>query len=1163
MRVQVIIRFVVITLCINSCTNKKTLFELLPSSKTGIEFANKVQENDSVNVLEYMNIYTGAGVAAGDINNDGLVDLYFSGNQKTGKLYLNKGNFEFEDITVKAGLFTDRWCAGVSFVDINHDGLLDLYICVAGSTKFGSTANLLYINNGNLTFSEKAHDYGLDETRLTMNASFFDYDLDGDLDVFLITNPADERVSFVNVISETSDNEPVPGVDILYRNNGNGTFTDVSEAAGIIKGGYSLSAAISDVNNDGLPDIYVANDFLTSDILYINNGNGTFTDKIRACLKHSSFASMGCDVADFNNDGRPDIYTVDMLPEDNFRRKMIIPAASYDKFQLLLQRGYEAQYTRNTLQLNNGNGTFSDIAFAAGVSNTDWSWAALFGDYDNDGDKDLVVTNGFYRDLGNLDYITYQARLKNPMGTQTAKREVKLKAIKELKTIPLENYLFENNDNLSFTKRTEDWGFTQKGFSNGACYADLDNDGAPELIINCFNDKARIYKNNALSLLKNNFLKIKFSGPEQNTSGIGAKLWLYAGGKMQYQEFYPSRGFESSMEPLLFFGLGKNTKADSIVVKWPDGKEAKLQNISANKTIELKYNDAIAILKPDSSSLQKEKLFTDITGKQGLNYLHQESDFVDFKIQQLLPHMLSKEGPGIAVGDVDGDGKTDFYIGGAAGYNGSFFLQKSNSVFVEKKFDQQTQNEDMGVLLFDADNDHDLDLYIVSGGTENDEGSPAQQDRLYYNDGKGNFSLQKDALPNTSASGSCVVACDYDKDGDLDLFVGGRTVPGSYPLPAQSYLLRNDNGKFTDLSQQQLPRQGKMGMVTSALWTDYDNDGWIDLMLAGEFMPITFIKNNKGKLDFNSIIVVPHSSGWWNSITAGDFDQDGDMDYIVGNLGLNSRHKASVKEPLCIYAKDYDKNGRIDPIMCYYVHGQNYIYPTRDELIKQVNAMRGRFKSYEDYASVSFDESFTKEELSDAIVVKSECFETSYFENKGNGQFERKGLPIECQFAPVYGVLTGDYNNDGFLDVLLTGNSYATETSTGRYDAMTGILLAGNGKGNFSVLQSNNTGFKADADAKGTAEIYLQDGKRLILVANNAAALQSYTALVKPAHMVTFQKNDAWYIVHKKDGSSYKAEIYHGNSYLSASAAVAGFADNIEKIIIFSYDNSQREIKFK
>lgn len=1137
-----------------SCSSKKTLFESLSSSQTGIEFINNVEENDKYNVLDYMNIYTGAGVAAGDVNNDGLVDLYFSGNENSGKLYINKGNFKFEDITAKAGVTTNRWCTGVSMVDINQDGWLDIYVNVAGSPKFGNTANLLYINNKNGTFTEEAAKYGIADTRLTMNASFFDYDKDGDLDLFLITNPADERVSNVNNVIEIQQNGESPGTDILYRNNGNQTFTDVSKEAGILKDGYSLGAAISDVNNDGWPDIYVSNDFLTNDILYINNGNGTFSDKARECLKHTSFASMGTDVADFNNDGLPDIYTLDMLPEDNYRKKMIIPAAGYDKFQLLLQKGYEPQYTRNALQLNNGDGTFSDIAFLSHVSSTDWSWATLFADYDNDGDKDLMVTNGFYRDLGDQDYIHYQAKFNNPMGTQSAKRAEKLKAVKALANIPLQNYLFENNNDLTFTKRSADWGFIEPGFSNGACYADLDNDGDLELIINEFNSKAKIFKNNADELLKNNYVTIKLKGQKPNVQALGAKVFVFTKGQMQMQELNPYRGYESTMETDLHFGLGKNIAADSIKITWPDGTVQKEVNVKANQVLTVAYAGATkmedAVTKNNSSYL-----FTAITGKSGVSYHHTENGFVDFKIQPLLPHMHSRNGPGIATGDINGDGKEDFYVGAALGNDGSFFIQNSDGNFSERKLKKDTLYEDMGVLLFDADNDNDLDLYVVSGGSENSDGTAMQQDRLYLNDGKGNFKYKPDALPGTKASGSCVVACDYDKDGDLDLFVGGRVVPGSYPLAAGSYLLKNNAGKFSDVSASELPQQGKIGMVTSALWTDYDNDGWIDLMLAGEFMPITFIKNENGKLNIHSPLTIDHSQGWWNSIAAADFDEDGDIDYIIGNLGLNTRHKASPTEPLCIYAKDFDKNGRLDPVMCYYAGGKNYIYPTRDEMIKQIAAMRVRFQSYQDFASVTFEESFTKEELSDALVVKSECFESSYLENKGKGKFERKALPLQCQFAPIFGMLTGDYNGDGHADVLITGNSYSTEVSTGAYDAMTGILLAGDGKGHFKTLASNTSGFKADGDSKGIALLHTKADANIILSANNNGDLKTYSVTANNMSYAVTGKNDAYAIIQKKDGRTYRQEFYWGSAYLSNSSRIFNYNSSLVSSVIF-YDNN-------
>ncbi|MEA5138372.1 VCBS repeat-containing protein [Arcicella rigui] len=1087
-----------------ACKRSDTLFKELSSSETGITFVNQVEENDKYNVLEYMNIYTGAGVAAGDVNNDGFTDLYFSGNQVSGKLYLNKGNqaegISFLDITEEAGIKTDRWCTGVSMVDINQDGWLDIYINVSGSAKFGKMANLLYINNGpsakdkNLvTFTESAEAYGIAEKRQTMNASFFDYDVDGDLDLFLITNPADEMITGVNTVKDRLVKGESEGTDILYRNNGNHTFTDVSKEAGILMDGYSLGAAISDINQDGFPDIYVSNDFLTNDILYINNGDGTFTDKITEYLKHTSFASMGNDIADINNDGLTDIFVLDMLPEDNYRKKMLIPATGYDKFQLTLKKGYSAQYTRNTLQLNNGvvrtpkgnKVSFSEIAFLAGISSTDWSWSSLFADYDNDGDKDLMVTNGFYRDLGDLDYINYQFKSASPMGSEAVKRAEKLKAIHSLVKVPLNNYLYENNGDLTFSNRIEDWGFDSPSFSNGACYADLDNDGDLELVINEFNAEAKVYENRANELRQHHFITLKMKGASPNIQGIGTKVWLYADGKTQFQELNPYRGYESTVESTLHFGIGKSTAIDSLVVMWPNQQRQVILHPKINQILQVKYAPNSQLRTIDDN---KNWLFQAVESSRFGNFVHQENDFVDFKQNPLLPHQHSQNGPCIAVGDVNGDGLEDFYVGGSSGFSGVFFWQNASGTFSQHPLNQHLQEEDTGALLFDADNDKDLDLYVVSGGTEFGIDTELYQDRLYFNDGKGNFTFQPKALPNTKSSGSCVQANDYDHDGDLDIFVGGRISVQNYPMPATNYLLRNDKGVFTDVTP---PVLAKIGMVSSALWQDYDADGWDDLVIVGEFMPITFLKNLKGNFSVREKIEIPNSNGWWNVIASGDFDHDGDSDFVAGNLGLNTRYKANVDEPLQIHAKDFDKNGTLDPIMSYYIQGKNYISHTRDELAIQIPSMKLRFDSYKKYAETTFENSFMKQELEDAFVLKSTHFASSYIENVGNGNFKIHTLPIEAQFAPVCGLVINDFNHDKHLDILLAGNSYSTESSTGRYDALTGLLLVGNGKGNFGVKKSVKTGFLTDKNAKSLVKVRDKD-QNFIVVGNNSDQLQIF-----------------------------------------------------------------------
>jgi enediyne biosynthesis protein E4 len=1089
---------------INACKHKEKLFRELSSTETGVRFINKVEESDTYNVLEYMNIYTGAGVAAGDVDNDGLTDLFFSGNQTSCKLYLNKGSLKFEDITEIAGLSTDRWCTGVSMVDINQDGWLDIYVNVSGSKKFGRMENLLYINNGKnekgrITFSERAEEFGIAEKRQTMNASFFDYDQDGDLDLFLITNPADEMLTGVNTLNRPKWNMDNVGVDILYRNNGRKSgdikqFTDVSKEAGIVEGGYSLGCAISDVNNDGFPDIYVSNDFLSNDILYMNNKNGTYTDKSGDFLKHTSFASMGNDIADINNDGLPDICVLDMLPEDNFRKKMLIPSANFDKFQLSLNLGYNPSYTRNTLQLNNGNQSFSEIGFLSGISATDWSWSALLADYDNDGDKDLMVTNGFYRDLGNLDYINYQANLQSPMGTQESKRKEKLKAIHNLDNVPLQNYLFENNGNLTFNNKSDDWGIEEKAFSNGACYADLDNDGDLDLVVNCFNSEAKIYKNNAEIVTRNNFICINLNGIETNRQGIGAKVKVYYEGKMQVQEQNPSRGYESSVDTKLVFGIGKAKKVDSIVVAWNKKDLQIVLSPNINQILKINYLPNA----PQQTSKDKTELpFSEIAEKVGINFLHPENEFVDFKEQALLPHLHSKQGPQITVGDINSDGLEDFYVAGSFGSNGSFYIQNKTGKFSQKILKKNNiLTEEVGVLLFDANNDKHLDLYVVAGGSENEEGTEAMQDCLYLNDGKRNFTPSQNSLPDTKASGSCVEACDFDRDGDLDLFVGGRITPNSYPSTPKSYLLKNEGGKFVDSTPSLAKQLSKIGMITSSLWIDINKDGWKDLIVVGEYMPISILKNKKGSFN-EPLETLSNTSGWWNTIKAADFDGDGDLDLVGGNLGTNTRYKASITKPFTVYAKDFDKNGRLDPIMTYFIQNEKQIFHTRDELIVQIPAMKTRFSTYSKYANSNFTQSFLRDELADANKLESVCFETSYFENQGNGKFIRKILPIEAQFSPVNGILINDYNNDHNLDILIAGNSYATEASTGRYDAGTGLLLAGNGKGKFSVLRSLKTGFQADGDVKCLMEINSADNSKIILVGNNSAKLQAYNVRKK------------------------------------------------------------------
>ncbi len=1153
--------FLLVGLLVNCQSRKESVFSLLPSRQTNIHFNNLLDETEEQNVNTYMNIYTGAGVAAGDINNDGLTDLFFSGNQVSSRIYMNKGELVFEDITESSGMMYNSWATGAVMADVNQDGWMDIYVCASGNSP--DRKNLLYINNQNNTFTESAAEFGIADTRQSMHASFFDYDKDGDLDLFIITNPASYE-NKVNHLQPRKLNGESESSDILYRNNGNNTFTDVSREAGILVEGYSLGLAITDINNDQWPDIFISNDFVGNDILYINNQDGTFTNQVATYFKHTSFAGMGNDVADINNDGLVDIVELDMRPEDNERQKLIIPPTGYDKFQLSLRIGYEPQFTRNTLQLNRGNNTFSEISFLSGISSTDWSWSPLLADYDNDGDKDLFITNGFLRDLGNMDFITYQNIYNTPLGTVQSKTDKKLNTIKALEGAALQNYFYENNGDLSFTDRSQAWGIQGKGFSHGAAYADLDNDGDLDLMVNNMNEEAHIYRNNSNALYKRNYLRIKFTGSEKNRDGIGASVTIYHHSQKQFTEHYLARGFESSIDGVMHFGLDSVHVIDSLEVIWPDGKHKVLKNIKTNQLLEVNHKDASEREQP--AKKEKPALFT-IIENTGINYMHEENEFVDFKVQPLLPHMHSKNGPGIAVSDVNGDGLEDFFIGGASRHPGALFLQQADGKFNRSSsLKTETLADDMGILFFDADNDGDDDLYVVTGGSEEIKESTSYLDHLYLNDGKGNFNEAINALPQILQSGSCVIAADYDHDGDLDLFIGGRLIPGQYPLAANSYLLRNDSDgitcKFTDITKEIAPDLLAPGMVTAGLWTDVDNDGWTDLLLVGEFMPVTYFRNKEGKsFSKKESPSLANSSGWWNSLTAGDFDQDGDTDYIAGNLGLNTRYKGSDKEPVCIYTKDYDKNGSIDPVMTYYLQGNKHIVHSRDELISQISVMKLRFNNYKDYATATFEESFLKSELEGAHVVCAEWFETAYIENKGNGNFAIKPLPVEAQFAPVFGMVTDDFNGDGFLDVLLAGNLYATEVTTGRYDASVGLYLQGNGKGDFKTVSALESGFYADDDAKGMAKLTTASGDTWLLIGNNSGAVKTYT-VQQNRKQFKVEREDIYALITRKNGTLFKHEFYYGSTYLSQSSRQFLLPDDVSSMEIFNSKGKSRKINF-
>lgn len=1149
-----------IGLLICSCGPKEQefkIFTLLDSEKTSIDFENRLTSSDSLNILDFEYMFNGGGVGVGDINNDGLPDLYFTGNQVSSKLYLNQGWLKFKDITESAQVGTEGWANGVSMTDIDQDGLLDIYVCRGGprNTSAEEMSNLAYLNNGDGTFSEKSKELGISDTGYSIQAVFFDYDKDGDNDMYLLTNalvPFNRNTSRPKIA-----NGQAASTDRLYRNNGDNTFSNVSNEAGITIEGFGLGVSICDINQDGWADVYVSNDFLTNDILYINNGDGTFSDKITDYLKHQSYNGMGMNISDINNDGLSDIVVLDMLPQDNKRLKQTVGYFSYDKHMLDIDFGYMPQYVRNTLQLNNGNESFSEIGQLSGIHSTDWSWSPLIADFNNDGWKDIFITNGYRRDVTNLDFIVYGQEASS-FGTPEAIRKDKLEKLQALPEVKLHNYLYKNNGDLTFTDKSIAWGLDIPSYSNGAAYADLDNDGDLDLVVNNIDDKAHVYQNNTIneeSISKDNhFIKCQLEGLKDFT---GTEILLYNNNRIQHQFYAPIKGYLSTMEDKFHFGLGSSKKIDSLNVKWPDGNCETIRNIEVDQVIILEHKNA-KLCKRDSD-INTSTLFTEVTTELGINYLHKENKYVDFNAQSTLIQMNSRLGPGIAVGDINGDKIEDFYIGGGNGHNGSFFIQNSKGSFTEKVLEGGEEYEDMGALLLDLDGDSDLDLLLISGGENALEIDNDYIDRAYINDGLGNF--EQTNFFERPHAGSFVKASDFDKDGDLDLFIGGRYINGSYPLSPKSYLLINEKGQYKDKTQNIFNHGGKFGMLTDALWTDFDNDDWIDLILVGEYMSPIFYKNDHGKfIDVSKSTGLENTSGWWNSITSGDFDKDGDTDYLLGNLGLNSNYKASPSEPITIYAKDFDSNGSIDPMITCYRQGEEHLIHARDVLSNQIVAMKGRFRTYEAYANAPFDRTFLKEELDDAYTVSATLLASTYMENLGSGKFQMHRLPLEAQYAPIFGVQVEDFNNDTNLDILLVGNLYAAEALTGSYDALSGLYLIGNGNGEFIPNKLSESGLKIDGDAKALVQLKSVKGNPIILASQNSGIVKAYT-YKSEKEFITVGSQDAYALVHMKNGDIQKKEFGYGDSYLShSSRQLKVDKEKTDYVELFSYTGQIKKV---
>ncbi|MEM6963286.1 MAG: VCBS repeat-containing protein [Bacteroidota bacterium] len=1081
----------------STASSKTPLFELVPSQTSGVTFNNRIQENFKNFFARFNYVYNGGGVAIGDINNDGLADIYFTGNEVANQLYLNKGNFQFDNITLTAGVDEKTgWHNGVVMADVNADGWLDIYVCRGGwEDTDAERSNLLFINNGKnsgasgqVTFTESASQFGLDDIGYSLQASFFDMDNDGDLDMYLTNRPDRFFLGYDKVLAgKKSPNDLTR--DKLYRND-NGKFTEIGLRAGIVGNyGYGLGLTTADVNKDGFIDIYVANDYLESDYLYINQGDGTFREQIKKYTRHVPFYAMGVDAVDINNDGWEDLIELEMLPADYVRSKTTMAAMNTTLFENLTSNGFQHQYMHNMVQLNRGkinaegDAFFSEVAQLSGVAKTDWSWACLGSDFDNDGWRDIFITNGFRRDIWDKDAnAKFQAFMKSPQMKQQTNEENARYITNLFQPNQINNYIFKNNGDLTFSDQSENWGMLQASFSNGAAVGDLDNDGDLDLVVNNIEGEAFLYKNRA-EHTGNNFIKIKLEGEKNNPFGLGAKVTIRSGEDKQYHEFKNVRGYLSSVEPILHFGIGKNTTIDEIQVEWLNGLVSRLENIKANELITIKIQNAQP--KENLAKVSPTPLLFNISNRAfAAPIRHRENAYDDYKDQILLPHKLSQTGPCLAVGDVNGDGKEDFFVGGANGQRGQLFLQKANQNFVpltNEVFEKDKNYEDVGATFFDADGDGDLDLYVVSGGNEM-RNPRYYQDRLYLNE-NGEFVASKN-LPITLSSGSCVKAFDWDDDGDQDLFVGGRVSVGKYPHAPRSYLLENVNGKFRDATEKLAPEIAKIGMVTDATWMDVAGDATPELIVVGEWMPISiFQKTKKGFQSITSNFGLEKTTGWWNSISATDIDNDGDMDFVVGNLGLNYKFHASEKKPFVVFAKDFDRNGTNDVFLAKY--NEDELVPIRGKECssQQLPILNQKFKTYQQFAESNIHE-ILDNQTQNALKYEAQMFESVWLENK-NGQLIVHPLPKLAQLSAINGIVPRDLNQDGKMDLILAGNKYESEIETTRADASIGLVMLQIGSQRWQPLPSDASGFFVPQNVKAMETIQIGVEKAVLVGVNN------------------------------------------------------------------------------
>jgi enediyne biosynthesis protein E4 len=1148
--------------------NSGMLFDILTGKSTGLDFNNEVISNYKVNVHYNSYAFNGAGVGIGDLNNDGLPDVYMAGNWVPDRIYLNKGDLKFEDVTPKTGISAhDGYSTGVTMVDINNDGYLDIYVCRDWFKEKGKKNDVLFINNGDMTFTESAEEWGLIFDAYSTQANFFDYDNDGDLDLYVATHPDDwndklKLKYFVKI--ENGDNQS----DFFFRNDGN-KFTDISKEAGINNHGYGLSATVGDINNDGFLDVYVANDFAMYDFLYMNNGDGTFTDETKEMLRHNSQFAMGADLVDVNNDGLLDIYTVDMDLEDNYTVKTFTFVTRKEQFEAMENGGYHSQYVGNVLQLNNGNGNFTEMARMAGISTSGWSWSPMFADYDNDGDRDLFISNGNGQDF-HVDNTVGYHRLRR--ATRIGDSVMYEQLLEKYPTHPLvtPNGMFENNGDLSFTDQRHGWGTYFPSASYGAARGDLDGDGDVDIITNNINLSAFIYRNNSTELKpENHWLEVSYAGPDKNVLGIGTRLELYIGNNTLFEQHTNVRGYMSCNEPVSHFGIGTADQVDHLVITWPDGKRQVMNDVAANQKITVDYTSAneqvdIRNLHPFKTD---EQLFNQVAANSmGIEFVHKENEYDDFDREFLIPHKLSYLGPGIAVADVNGDGRSDFYIGAAQGSKGALYIQGADGKFKLQNspaIDADAGSEDMGVLFFDADNDGDQDLYVGSGGSDYQAGVAALQDRLYLNDGKGNFTKKEGALPEMYTSTSSVTANDFDQDGDLDLFVASRVKPGHYPDPERGYLLRNDNGQFVDVTKELAPELEFPGMISAALWSDYDGDQLPDLLLAGEWTALKVYHNTGGgKLVKVKDTGVEDLTGWWNSLAAGDFDNDGDMDYIGGNFGINCKYKPGDEGSIEVFADDFDGNGTNDIILGYYQNGVLYPIKSRERMVEQCPVLLDKIPTWDAYGKSTIFDLFGKEAMENARQhLDAQTFRTTYFRNDGNGHFSAQKIHNLLQVSTVYGMVVADLNRDGNLDLITQGNYYYPEVETNRQDASVGQVLLGNGDGTFNALSTMQSGFLSHLDAKSLVWIKESNNNEpLLLSSNNNGPVLVHSLKEAKGAFVYAEATDRWGEIVQSNGKVTRLEFPLGSGYLSQGAYPVWIPETASSIRFYNNSGQAREV---